>query len=429
MTPYDISASFYSQNIGFSIAVPTPSIWTLDDQPHIKALTSTTSAAQNLASAGLDHIKGDPPACVSKIKDFCPSVYTVIQDTFDQPIATYQVCNTIHDTHCPGVCATGPDRQAWVQWLTWACAQVAGFNFSTWVDNDDSTTFAYQYFIPWEWTVEPLDATATCPSPSSILLSFAVVNIVVALSGIVLGRRTVVERLTFGIFGKLESHLWPLMVLLNIGINVLGNYINAIQVLRQSTAPIWEVILFWFTRPRLSWLSTLLARTNDKRELYISVAASAFLVEVVLQAAGSYYLGFTVHHGVRNNIYKDGPTSFYFVPNYNQVFLMYVGAALWIATVWFILFWVFYVYSGIFGVLNLAGLSIVLKVSRLMRRACFWRKGESSNTDEGQRNRTSEVMPTTMAALGRPKVLSSADMEHDCCMEYVRRGFLLSRSI
>jgi hypothetical protein len=64
-------------------------------------------------------------------------------------------------------------------------------------------------------------------STSEKLGVFAAVNIVSAILLPILGRRTVVHKLTFGLFGHLGSRWWPLMGVLSALLNVFANLANA----------------------------------------------------------------------------------------------------------------------------------------------------------------------------------------------------------
>jgi hypothetical protein len=67
-----------------------------------------------------------------------------------------------------------------------------------------NTTHNLQY-LPWTWSVKSSDPNAHCPPASSILGTFAIINVLVSLIGLVFGNRVVTNKISCGIFGKLGS--------------------------------------------------------------------------------------------------------------------------------------------------------------------------------------------------------------------------------
>ncbi|KAF2476912.1 uncharacterized protein BDR25DRAFT_42126 [Lindgomyces ingoldianus] len=121
-------------------------------------------------------------------------------------------------------------------------------------DSDDSL----RYF-PWDWTIESLDQTThKCPSVSSLLGTFAIVNGVVSLLAVFFGHRLVVKKLTCGFFGKRGSRAWTWMWILPVGLQLAANAFIALLI-KKSTGytadfKISELMLFLVARPRLSWI-------------------------------------------------------------------------------------------------------------------------------------------------------------------------------
>lgn len=57
-------------------------------------------------------------------------------------------------------------------------------------------------YLPWTWTVKPSDLSTHCPPASSILGTFAVVNVLVSIIGLIFGNRLVVNFVSCGVFGR-----------------------------------------------------------------------------------------------------------------------------------------------------------------------------------------------------------------------------------
>ena len=213
--------------------------------------------------------------------------------------------------------------------------------------------------FPWNWTVQafPQPATpsslgiqitdpatsltpyisvppvgpGTCASSTSEKLGvFAAVNIVSALLIPILGRRTVVSKLTFGIGGKLGSRGWILMGILSACLNVSANLVNA-RVIRSTPGygdvPFGALALLWCTRPRLAWLAVFLANREAEDGMYFNSAASAITSEAILQVLGAVYFGITANYGRKNRFYNLKHLDPY--PRGVDAHIMYAGAVLW----------------------------------------------------------------------------------------------------
>jgi hypothetical protein len=83
------------------------------------------------------------------------------------------------------------------------------------------------HYLPWTWTVKPSDANARCPSSSSILETFAIVNVLVSFVGIVFGNRIIVNKTSCGLFGEPGSQGWKYTWLITLTLQFASNFLVA----------------------------------------------------------------------------------------------------------------------------------------------------------------------------------------------------------
>ena len=204
-------------------------------------------------------------------------------------------------------------------------------------------------FIPWSWQVGPnaVDETEDfCPSTLSILGTFAIINVLVSLFGLVAGNRTVVAYVTCGCCsGDDDDPTWFYMFIfplgLNLGPNALIAYLYKTTPGFGDTFSIWDLTLFYTTRPRLSWLLLVIFMNIDALRAsnthYIRSAKAAVAAEVVLQLMSSYYMGRTVHFAADKEFYSHPGTA----PEDARV--MYAGALLSLVSLFFTLLSLIYI--------------------------------------------------------------------------------------
>jgi hypothetical protein len=162
--------------------------------------------------------------------------------------------------------------------------------------------------IPWHWNVSwspPSQQSGTstkraaetparphCPSTGAKLGAFAAVNIAMAIIMPILGRRSVIFFVTFGLLGKPDMHLWWISGILTLCLHVLSNAVNAILIQRTpgfASVNVGQLILLWCTRPRLAWMVMLYLMPMDAEQtMYTGAAASTLFAEVILQLASAY---------------------------------------------------------------------------------------------------------------------------------------------
>ena len=114
-------------------------------------------------------------------------------------------------------------------------------------------------YLPIPWTITSLDpSTHTCPSPSSLLGTFAIVNGIVSLLAVLFGHRRVVEELTCGYFGKRQSQSWKILWIIPVGLQLAANACIALLIQKTdgyaANFKITELMLWLTARPRLSWI-------------------------------------------------------------------------------------------------------------------------------------------------------------------------------
>jgi hypothetical protein len=298
----------------------------------------------------------DAPGCVNSLTSACPEVNSAAAYCWSHPFPPGPVecfCSEMITNSCSDVCRAAGDSNSYRNLILELC-NTARFKKS-WPP-------LRAYLVPWSWQVVP-DSTRSsemiCPSTTAKLGSFALINILVGCSSLVLGRRTIVQKFTFGFLGKLGSPHWVFMSILIVTLNLIANVVNALLLRRVpgfSNVPITSLIIFWVSRPRLAWLATCLANFEREKGMYFSAAASAFLTEIILQTIGAAYIGQAVYFGSVNGMYKIRSQTLDETSYKGAARLFYGGAVLWMASVG-----IFYVY-----VLLVLGVGNVL-VSALKR--------------------------------------------------------------
>jgi hypothetical protein len=125
------------------------------------------------------------------------------------------------------------------------------------------TTSDRSDLLPWGWSITPKDSDIECPTASSILQTLALVNVVVSTLSILFGNRRVLHYLTHKWWFKwYEDPLsrsyrwtWIINVALQLGANALIAFIFKRTPGYLASFQIWELMLFFTVRPRLSWIA------------------------------------------------------------------------------------------------------------------------------------------------------------------------------
>ena len=202
--------------------------------------------------------------------------------------------------------------------------------------------------LPWKWAeIRPENSTLNddnnnilstesnraCPSAAGKLGSFAAVNVIMALVLPILARRTLWNRLTWGIFGKANSHSWLLTGLVGIGLHLASNAVNAAIIKSSpgySDVNIGHLTLLWCTRPRLSWLVAALVPFQAKKAMYFSVTASTLISESVLQIMGAAYMGIATNYARNNRFYQPSTFKTHGGVHAYDAQIMFAGSLLWL---------------------------------------------------------------------------------------------------
>ena len=323
-----------------------------------RTLPEDSASTSPSVSTYLAQIQSNPPACVSSLNATCTLLYMAAQDCWSEafpPGPQQCYCNALANTSCPTVCFDNRnDRRLYYNWVMELCgtSNTTSKNFTEdWPDMDNRTDTYYEDLIPWAWTISPIanrTSTTHCPSNGEKIASFAVINIIVGVSTLILGRRTVVKRLTCGILGQPGSPTWPLVSVFVVGVNLLANLVNVAIVSHETgyvVPPIGTLVLFWMSRPRLAWMATALAPVEKEQSMYISLAASALLTETILQGIGAAFIGRTVVYAAQNGFYYRNALQY--APKRKEALIMFAGALLRIVAIGFFYLYVTWNYLGV----------------------------------------------------------------------------------
>jgi hypothetical protein len=294
----------------------------------------------------------------------CPSLYSVMLDDSGAIDAAYFICIGLLNSSCPGLCTGEGESLDWLNWVLQTCSQFPFFSKGSWLDYPELESAAYNSLLPWGWRIQSTDPTYRCPSNREKLASFAVVNVIMSICNLILGRRDVVNKLTFERWGRKDSfpYFWVYSALVTVSLAVLANFINALLVKRApgfEAVPFAALALFWFTRPRLGWIATGLVTVQWDAQIYSSLAVTSLAAEVILQGIGAFYIGRTAVYAMRNTLLNSSKLS-----NLRQgvsADLMFSGALIWLVSIWIFYARVIWTFSGIGKVLELVS-KRVLKV-------------------------------------------------------------------
>lgn len=321
--------------------------------------TRTPSPTVTSPSGYLNLIKSGPPSCVNTLNATCAGLYAASQKCWSEaypPGPEGCFCQALASNSCTSFCtANVEERNGYYQWVMGLCSTTNDTFITGWPEYKNRTQALYEDLIPWSWRIQAdhqANSGAVCPSTTAKIASFALVNLLVGISTLFLGRRTVVHKMTFGMCGHPGSQMWVLIAFMVVGLNILANFINALLIKRAtgfSAVPIWTLVIFWMCRPRLAWLATALVKVEVKKHMYTSLGASAMLVEFILQGVGAVYLGQTVVFASKRKFYIRNKLQY--APAHKSALYMYSGALVWIVAIGFFYLYVLYNYLGVKQVL------------------------------------------------------------------------------
>lgn len=200
-----------------------------------------------------------------------------------------------------------------------------------------------QDFIPWTWTITPRHtASHQCLSPSSILATYAVVDVVISVLTIALGHRVFVNTITCGCFGRQGSTSWGILWIFQLALQLGANAWIAVLATRadvfitENQPSIGDLVLLYTTRPRMTWMVlAILCSYGDEDSddaWWSSAAAQTLITEFVLLIVGAYYMGKTANFAQLHGYYLGKfPSSF---GQSSDAKLMYAGALVYLVMLW-----------------------------------------------------------------------------------------------
>ncbi|KAH8683077.1 hypothetical protein BGZ60DRAFT_524415 [Tricladium varicosporioides] len=265
-----------------------------------------------------------------------------------------------YGTSCKTNCGLSWERTSYLDWLNSTCSVHVALGISLPVNWTSLLSVQRFEMLPWSWELasdlHSGSSSAQCPSASGKLLVFAAVNIAMFLLLPVIGRRTVIKKLSCGVFGQKEIQRWYYTGPIGAGLHLASNAINAAIIKGTpgfDKTSIKDLTLFWCTRPRLSWLIAALLPIQAKDTMYLSAATSILFSEAILQLFAGYYMGVGADFARRQNFFHKG----YLVGSWyaKQAMIMYAGSILWLTAVPIAIvacIWTVFGLSGRIGWLN-----------------------------------------------------------------------------
>ena len=372
-----LTTVFMGKNMLFTNADTSSNKWTLG-LPLPNAMLPTATGTNVVADLGPVNSNSPVPACANAMATSCPSLYSVVLNSSNAFEANYFICHGVLNASCPGLCTDGRESVEWINWVFSSCAGFSFFNKKLWLGYPKLESAAYDSLLPWSWRIQSTDPSYPCPSNGQKLISFAVINILMSICNLILGRRDVVNWLTYNKWGQKDSYpyFWVFSSLVTVSLALLANFINALLVKKApgfENVPLGALALFWFTRPRLAWMATALVRIQQDDQIYTSLAASSLAAEIILQALGSIYIGTTAAYGIHNGFFNAGRLKNIIHGIDAQV--MYVGALIWLASVWLFYARVIWIYTGIATILRAVCRKVILILGILccaISTCCCW---------------------------------------------------------
>jgi hypothetical protein len=188
-------------------------------------------------------------------------------------------------------------------------------------------------YLPWNWTITA-NANANCPPPSSILGTFAIVNVLVSIGSLIVAHSGVTRFISCGLGGKDGStawrYTWPFPLGFQLASNALIAYVIKNTADYESTYPVARLMLLYTARPRLSFIvlgcatTFTWSRSQNKLGPFHSAFMSTFISESLLELLGMYMMGLTVNFAAKNGYYILGTDKYNSIPE--AAHLMYAGA-------------------------------------------------------------------------------------------------------
>lgn len=201
--------------------------------------------------------------------------------------------------------------------------------------------------LPWSWIIRPGfdEAVQGCPDVAETIGMFVFVNVIAACAATLFGNTSIKRFLTCGFCTKENLFVaWLLSVALGLLSNLAVVYLIKLTPGYEFGFNVWELWLFYSTRPRLGWVvSVTLSGVHSKHnrsQLYEewqksyywrSSANAAILAECLWQLLAVYYMVKTMVWGITNSLYDSGVDKYQLDSSTTAaVRVMYIGALLWV---------------------------------------------------------------------------------------------------
>lgn len=162
-------------------------------------------------------------------------------------------------------------------------------------------------WLPEMWIIAAKDTNHNCSSSSAVLGAFAIENLVFFILSFALSHQKTVQWVTCGCFGKsnVPDWTWSLTWLSPFLLSFVSSLVIALLVVNDdefaTSFTLGDMLLFFTTRPRSTWMTALIMLTTRCREYYISSAFSGLIAEIVLHGIALYVMGKIVHHGKKSD--------------------------------------------------------------------------------------------------------------------------------
>ncbi|KAK3361471.1 hypothetical protein B0T24DRAFT_724670 [Lasiosphaeria ovina] len=410
--------------------------------PSFKGLPANAPAdiSAGVSDSTYDHLPGDLvfPECANQgacgeslaaWKAAASDVFCVLNATGqycsgNRTLVSYaQFCaNISYPATCAGFCTGSYGRHDWLWFINSTCGAVPGWAglAAGWADLLEVQLADVK---PWGDIAisHGLGGPAeTCPTAEANIAVFAAANIAMLLFTPILGRRKVVEWLTFGWLGEPHRRSWmymgPAMALLQL----LANTANALiirAVPGYGGADTKTLVMLWTTRPRMAWLAILLVPYQREDAMYFSCAATSLSVEVILQLISSYTFGTVANHARWQGFYNtDSSDRLGRVAFGRAVQMMYGGALLWLLVIVLCLCMLYLsvarVESALESLLGFTSLNIMREKRRLWQAKAArerLRKANPAEKDsEDEKSKTSTDETNSSTALVTPSAEAPA---------------------
>lgn len=177
--------------------------------------------------------------------------------------------------------------------------------------------------LPWDWQITPADPSVRqCPSTFHIIATYFAATFVTTVLGILLGHQKVVRFMCCGLLGKENSKSWVYMWFIQFLLHFGADILNALMAINtkgynlDKMPSLWELTLFYASRPRLAWMGIAIFGIHPR---WSSAAKQTLISEAFMQLIGCYYMGWTADFATKNNLYFNLPVR-------DSAKTMYIGA-------------------------------------------------------------------------------------------------------